>query len=128
MKTARDSEPMVLFGTRLRALRKQHGLTQLVVAERLCVDRTTYNKYEAGRVSPDQRGLLTLSEMFSVTVDFLLGREPETTLAVAGAQVEGGTLLSDQEKVLLQNFRQMPPEDQQALVERIQKEAHHLEE
>ena len=56
MKPTRDPEPMALFGARLRQLRQQNGLTQLTVAERLCVDRTTYNKYEAGRLGRDVFG------------------------------------------------------------------------
>ena len=118
MKPTRDTEPMALFGARLRQLRQQHGLTQLMVAERLCVDRTTYNKYEAGRVSPDQRGLIALAEMFSVTVDHLLGHESETVLPVAEAAVT--TTLNEQEQLLLQMFRQLTPQEQQTLVEQAQ--------
>lgn len=119
MKPTRDAEPMVLFGARLRELRQQHGLTQLAVAERLCVDRTTYTKYEAGRVSPDHRGLVTLAEMFEVTVDQLLGREPEGVLPVAETRQEGDHL-NEQERLLLQMFRQLPHQEQQQLVERVQ--------
>ncbi len=122
MKPTRDPEPMALFGARLRQLRQQNGLTQLTVAERLCVDRTTYNKYEAGRVSPDQRGLVALAEMFSVTVDHLLGRETDAALLLQDAN--GGVLLSDQEKMLVQMFRQMSSEEQQTLVEQIQTAVH----
>ena len=123
MKTARDSEPMVVFGARLRDLRKKQGLTQLMVAEQLCVDRTTYNKYEAGRVSPDQRGLLTLADLFSVSADYLLGREPEPSLKVAEVRVDGA-VLSDQEKLLVQMFRQLPSTEQQKLVEEMQHSIH----
>lgn len=118
MKPTRDTEPMVLFGARLRQLRQQHGLTQVAVAERLCVDRTTYNKYEAGRVSPDQRGLVALAEMFSVTVDHLLGREETSTLLVADAA--GAVALTDREQLLVQMFRQLSSEEQEALVAQAQ--------
>lgn len=118
MKPIRDPGPMALFGARLRQLRQKHGLTQLTVAERLCVDRTTYNKYEAGRVSPDQRGLVALAEMFSVTVDELLGREPDNTLLLADG--EGQVILNEQEKLLLQMFRQLSSEEQQNLVMQAQ--------
>lgn len=121
MKSTRDAAPMALFGQRLRALRKQQGLTQLAVAERLRVDRTTYNKYEAGRVSPDHQGLLSLAEMFGVTVDYLLGHETETALAVA-EKPECPMQLTEPEQLLLQLFRQLTPEEQQKLAQKVQKQ------
>lgn len=118
MKPVRDAGPMALFGARLRLLRQQHGLTQMAVAEQLCVDRTTYNKYEAGKVSPDHQGLLKLAAMFNVTVDHLLGRESAVTLAVA--EGDGAVMVSEQEKLLLQLFRQLPSEEKDRVVEQVQ--------
>ena len=50
-----------LFGERLRALRKQAGLTQQAVAGRLSIHRTAYTKYETSGVMPDPMGLLVLA-------------------------------------------------------------------
>jgi len=36
----------------LRRIRKEKGWTQEKLAERIHVDRTTYNKYESGKVDP----------------------------------------------------------------------------
>lgn len=111
MKPTRDTEPMALFGARLREMRRANHMTQQTVADQLCIDRTTYSKYESGRVSPDHQGLLTLATLFDVTVDQLLGREDAASLAH-----DPNEELSDQEKLLLQMFRQLSAEEQNALV------------
>lgn len=120
MKPTRDPIPVAQFGNRLRALRKQCKLTQQAVANRLQVHRTTYNKYEAGSVTPDQQGLVRLAEIFGVTVDHLLGLgEEEPTAAVANE--EGQTMsLTLQERVLVQLFRQLDRRQQNELVAQVQ--------
>lgn len=118
MKQAKDTLPMVQFGQRIRALRQQHDLTQQAVADRMCVDRTTYNKYEAGRVSPDHQGLMCLAELYGVTVDSLLGREESLEFSVAN---DAETMeLNHQEQMLVQMYRQLSTEEQQHLLEQAQ--------
>ena len=63
-----------------------------------------------------------MAEMFSVTVDHLLGRETDAALLLQDAN--GGVLLSDQEKMLVHIFRQMTSEQRQTLVEQIQIAVH----
>ncbi len=121
MKPIRNTMPMILFGDRLRALRRQAGLTQQAVADRLQVDRTTYTKYEAGRVSPDQQGLVALAKVFAVTVDHLLGCDESAAPRLHVAEDPNGAVcLTMQEKMLVQMFRQLPPEAQDELTQRIQ--------
>lgn len=122
MKPTRDPEPMLLFGQRLRVLRKQRELTQQAVADYLQVDRTTYTKYEIGRVSPDPQSLARMAELFCVTVDSLLGRESGYAQQPAVASSDTPPMvLSEQEKLLVQMFRQMPAEDRNNLVIAAQK-------
>ena len=59
----------------LKTLRKQKGLLQKDVASFLGIDRTTYVKYETGVSEPDNKTLIKLAELFSVSVDYLLGRD-----------------------------------------------------
>lgn len=119
MKPIRDPEPMALFGMRIRALRQQQNLTQQAVADLLQIDRTTYTKYEAGRVSPDQQGLVRLAEIFGCSVDSLLGVEGGQTVQVANAE-EVPMSLTKEEQVLLQMFRQLPQEERSELAKTIQ--------
>jgi transcriptional regulator with XRE-family HTH domain len=59
-------------GERLKELRKQKGLMQKEVAAQLGVHPTQLNKYEMGLHAPPPDKLVFLSELFGVTVDFLL--------------------------------------------------------
>lgn len=108
-----------LFGARLRALRRQSRLTQQQVADRLSLHRTTYTKYETGVVAPDREALIRLSELFGVTVDYLVGRETEVTTMAEGSSE---TLqLSLQEQKLVQMYRQLTYTEQQELLQKAQK-------
>ena len=120
MKPVRDAAPMVMFGARLRDLRRQRKLTQQGVADRLQVDRTTYTKYETGRVSPDHQGLVRLAEVFGVSVDFLLGRVETEEPRVVNDENQP-MMLTLQEKVLVQMFRQIPRDRQNELVATAQR-------
>ena len=119
MKPIRDPEPMALFGMRIRALRQQQNLTQQAVADLLQIDRTTYTKYEAGRVSPDQQGLVRLAEIFGCSVDCLLGVEGGHTVQMSNTE-EAPMSLTKEEQILLQMFRQLPQEERTELVKTIQ--------
>ncbi|MBE6806944.1 MAG: helix-turn-helix transcriptional regulator [Ruminococcaceae bacterium] len=66
---------MLVFAQRLRKRRKALQFTQLQMAERLMVDRTTYNKYETGKVSPSYETLCCIADILSCSIDWLLGRE-----------------------------------------------------
>lgn len=66
------------FGEKLQALRRQHGLTQEVLAQQLGVSRQTLSKWESGAVLPDTENVLRLSALFSVSTDYLLKEEAET--------------------------------------------------
>lgn len=61
------------FGTRLKQLRKEHGLTQLQVAERLWVSKALISAYESGSRYPSYDVLIKLATFYGVTTDFLLG-------------------------------------------------------
>lgn len=61
------------FGKRLRSVRKELGLTQKELGERIGVGRTTISEYESGKIVPRQDGLIKLAEVLGVNVDFLTG-------------------------------------------------------
>ena len=121
MKPVRDPEPIALFGMRIRTLRQQQNMTQQAVADLLQIDRTTYTKYEAGRVSPDHQGLVRLAEIFGCSVDSLLGVDDGAQHPQVSGQEQESMRLSNEERALLQLFRQLSPEERNALAERVQK-------
>lgn len=59
-------------GELIAALRKQSGMTQKQLAERLTVTDKAISRWETGRGYPDIDALLALSECFEITVNELL--------------------------------------------------------
>lgn len=62
---------------RLKELRLKKGVYQKDVASYLGIDRTTYVKYERGDSEPSIEMLDKLANYFSVTVDYILGRDSQ---------------------------------------------------
>ena len=57
---------------KLTVLRKESGYTQLDLAEKVRVSRQAISKWETGRALPSMENLKYLSELFGVSVDYLL--------------------------------------------------------
>ena len=53
-------------------LRKQRGMSQEDLAERLGISRQAISRWESGTVLPDSANVLQLSKLFGVTTDYLL--------------------------------------------------------
>ena len=69
------------FNKKLQELRKQKGLTQEELAEKLYVSRAAISKWESGRGYPSIDSLKLISRFFSVTVDELLSSNEILTIA-----------------------------------------------
>lgn len=66
---------------KLQQLRKQKGLTQEELAQKLYVSRAAVSKWESGRGYPSIDSLKAIADYFSVTVDELLSCEEVLTIA-----------------------------------------------
>lgn len=64
-----------MIGARLKSLRKGAGYTQVDLASRLDLDKSSIAKYESAGVNPSPDILLRMSELFNVSVDYLLGKD-----------------------------------------------------
>lgn len=62
-----------MFSKNLKNFRKQKGLSQEELAERLHVVRQTVSKWEKGLSVPDADLLIRIAEIFEVSVSVLLG-------------------------------------------------------
>ena len=65
-------------------LRKEKGITQLELAEAVKVSRQAVSKWESGGGIPSTENLRGLSELYGVSIDYLLNedaREPEDDTA-----------------------------------------------
>lgn len=63
------------LATNLVTLRKQHGLTQMELAEKLSVSRQAISRWEVGAAVPSTDNLKILSHLYGVSVDYILNGE-----------------------------------------------------
>ena len=64
---------------RLKELRKRKGLSQVALAERLGLSKSTIGAYETGDITPSVDALNTIADFFNVDIDYLLGKEEGST-------------------------------------------------
>ncbi len=68
------------FGQRITRLRKEKGLTQNDIAERVNVTSQAVSKWENDQATPDIDILVKLSEIYDISLDELLGKEKHSTV------------------------------------------------
>jgi transcriptional regulator with XRE-family HTH domain len=61
------------FNERLKAIRKECGMTQREVYSKLNISPNGYASYEQGRTEPSIDTLVKLCQIFDVSADVLLG-------------------------------------------------------
>ncbi|WP_373231302.1 helix-turn-helix domain-containing protein [Cohnella sp.] len=92
------------IGNRIALLRDKRGWTQETLASSLGISRAALSHYEKNRREPDTETLTKVADLFSVTIDYLVGRtnEPNTVLDSDVKQFADELELSDAE--LLERF------------------------
>ena len=65
------------YARRIRELRKEKGLTQQDVADRLQVNKQTISGYERGVRRPDFEKLDELADLFDVSMAYLAGSQED---------------------------------------------------
>ena len=65
-----------LLGNKLYELRKKHHLSQEELAEKLGVSRQAISKWECGDALPDTDNLISISKLYGVSLDELVGNTP----------------------------------------------------
>ena len=68
-----------MLNERIRALRKEHGYSQEQMARKLHLTQGAISQWENGITVPAADQLMTLADVFGITVDELLGREQQET-------------------------------------------------
>lgn len=79
------------FSEKLMGLRRRQGLSQEQLADRLGVTRQSVSKWEGGAAMPELAKLVALSELFGVSVDYLVKdylEAPETAEGEDPARAE----------------------------------------
>ena len=62
----------MIFSEKLQILRKNKGYTQEALADKLGVSRQAVAKWESGQIYPDISNLIQISDLMSVSVDYLV--------------------------------------------------------
>lgn len=65
------------FGEKLLQLRKENGLTQEDLAEKLNTTRQAISKWENNQGYPETEKLLMIGDIFKVSMDYLLKDTPK---------------------------------------------------
>lgn len=63
------------FEEKLQKLRKENGMSQESLAEALGVSRQAVSKWESGQSYPEMDKMIALSELFHVTIDYMVKEE-----------------------------------------------------
>ena len=66
------------FSERLKKLRKDAGLTQVDVANKLGISQPAYASWERGIKKLTQDNLVKIAQILNVSVDYLVGNSQET--------------------------------------------------
>lgn len=64
------------FSENLMRLRKEKGLSQEALGEKIGVTRQTVSKWETGETTPEMNKLIELAQFFAVSLDELVGKDP----------------------------------------------------
>ena len=88
------------IGQRIAQKRKEQGLSQEALGDRLGISRQSIYKWESDAALPEIEKLVSLSRLFGVSVGWLLGVEedapPETAAPEEAAPERGGELTEAQ--------------------------------
>ena len=94
------------LGKKINELRREKGMTQETLAERMGVTPQAVSKWENDLSAPDIQSLPLMAELFGVTTDELLGvrREPEVRLLPEEERAAyGQTILAAVERLQRRN-------------------------
>ncbi|MBQ6381480.1 MAG: helix-turn-helix transcriptional regulator [Clostridia bacterium] len=94
----------------LKTLRKSNGFTQKQIADKLNIDRSTYSYYELGKINPSISSMVTLADLYGISLDEMVHFDEAGSVSTAASPVsgyEGAPVLSEDEKKLIASYRQL---------------------
>ncbi len=94
-----------MLGDTISALRKQQGLSQQALADRIYVVRQTISKWEKNLSVPDADALTRLADALNTTVETLLGAPPAQENAPVSPSDVAQALSSINDQLVIQNRR-----------------------
>lgn len=99
------------LGERLFKLRKEYQKSQADVARELGLTVSAYQNYENGRREVGYETLIKLADVYEVSTDYLLGREPKTDAFKAFTRQAKADY-----NTLEERFNQLPPDGKAVII------------
>ena len=90
-----------MIAERIKMLRENKQLSQSDLSKRLGITRSSINAWEMGISTPSTTYLVELSQIFHVSIDYLLGLDKNVSLDITGLDTEQVRILTD----LSEHFR-----------------------
>ena len=90
-----------MIAERIKMLRENKQLSQSDLSKRLGITRSSINAWEMGISTPSTTYLVELSQIFHVSIDYLLGLDKNVSLDITGLDKEQVRILTD----LAEHFR-----------------------
>ena len=109
------------IGKTIACLRRKHNMTQMQMADEMNVSFQAVSNWERGQSMPDISKLPELAELFSVSIDELLGRHSPVVEKVAAGKLDELTSVTVDE--LAEAAPLLPPQQLDGLADRLLKPA-----
>lgn len=90
-----------MIAERIKMLRENQHLSQSELSKKLGITRSSINAWEMGISTPSTTYLVELSQIFHVSIDYLLGLDKNVSLDITGLDTEQVRILTD----LAEHFR-----------------------
>lgn len=71
---------MASLGSRIKGLREKHNISQKDFAVKIGVSNVVLSRYESNERKPDYETLQLIADFFEVSIDYLLGRNNQSTI------------------------------------------------
>ena len=95
---------VLLFGERLTQIRKKKKLSQAEVGKLLDIDGDAYGRYERNEVKPSIDMAAKIADVFSVSLDYLIGKTDLEFDDDTLKRIEEISRLSDKNKEVVYTF------------------------
>ena len=70
-----------MVNKRIKTVRKYYNINQIKMAEYLSVNQSTYSRYEAGKLEPNNHFLFTFCDFFNINLNWLIKGQGEMLLS-----------------------------------------------
>lgn len=117
---------------RLRLLRKKNNMTQKELGQKLFKSESTVRMWELGKSEPDIETINKLSEIFSVPVDYLVGRDASATNEEKSLRKPGvripvyGEVAAGVPILAIENYDSDDPDDWEEITEEMARNGEYI--